>query len=340
MHIIIDKLLFINTYMKAFVTGGTGFVGSHLIDLLLANNFEVVTLKRPASNLRWLEGKNVQFIEGDLFSKEILAEAVKEVDYVFHVAGVVKSKNEEGFEKGNYIATKNLLETVYKVNRNIKKFVHISSQASCGPTPGPEPIDENYVPKPITAYGRTKLKAENEVLKYKDKFPVTIIKPPAVFGERDTEIFVYFKTYNMGLNSIIGFNNKLLSVVYVKDLVKGIYLAAMNEKANGNIFFICFDEQFSWDEIGKITGKLLNKRALKIRIPHSIVFTAGGIAQFFSLFSKNAATLNIEKCKDLTRKYWTCSNKKAKEILGFSTEYTLEEAFKNTIDWYKENKWL
>jgi nucleoside-diphosphate-sugar epimerase len=144
----------------------------------------------------------------------------------------------------------------------------------------------------------------------------------------------------MGLNSIIGYNNKLLSLVYVKDLVKGIYLASMNEKANGHIFFICLDEQFSWNQIGKITGKLLNKRALKIRIPHFIVYTAGGIAQFFSTFSKNAATLNIEKCKDLTRKYWTCSNKKAKELLGFSADYTLEEAFKNTIEWYKKNNWL
>ena len=84
----------------------------------------------------------------------------------------------------------------------------------------------------------------------------------------------------------------------------------------------------------------MNKKALKIRIPHFIVFTAGAIAQSLSIFSKNAATLNLEKCKDLTRKYWTCSNKKAKEILGFAADYTLEEAFRNTINWYKENKWL
>ena len=86
MHIIIDKLLIKIHIMKAFVTGGTGFVGSHLIDLLLENNFEVVTLKRPSSNLRWLEGKNLKFVEGNLYSKEILAEAVKDVDYVFHIA--------------------------------------------------------------------------------------------------------------------------------------------------------------------------------------------------------------------------------------------------------------
>lgn len=340
MHIIIDKLLINIHNMKAFVTGGTGFVGSHLIDLLLGKGFEVSTLKRPASNIRWLEGKNVKFIEGDLFSIRALEEAVEGVDYVFHIAGVVKSKTEEGFEKGNHIATKNLLESVFEHNKSIKKFIHISSQALCGPTPGPEPIDEDYIPKPITAYGRTKLKAENEVLKYRDKFPVTIIRPPAVFGERDSEIFVYFKSFKMGLNSVIGFDDKLLSLVYVKDLVKGIYLAATNEKANGNIFFICNDKQYSWNEIAETTGRLMNKKAFKIRIPHFIVFTAGAIAQFLSIFSKNAATLNLEKCKDLTRKYWTCSNKKAKEILGFTADYTLEEAFRNTINWYKENKWL
>lgn len=326
--------------MRAFITGGTGFVGSHLIDLLIEKGFDIVTLKRPSSNLRWLDGKKVKFIEGDLFSRNVIKEAVESTDYVFHIAGVVKSKTAEGFEKNNYIATKNLLEIVNEVNKNLKKFVYISSQAVCGPSPDAEPIDEEYTPRPITTYGKTKLKAENEVLKYSKNMPVTIIRPPAVFGERDSEIFVYFKTINMGLNTVIGFDEKLISLVYIKDLVKGIYLSAINNNADGNIFFICYDRPFSWKEIGDLTARLMNKRTLKIKIPHFIVYTAGAAAQFFSLFSKNAATLNLEKCKDITRKYWICSNKKAKELLGFSTDYTIEEAFRNTICWYKENKWL
>jgi nucleoside-diphosphate-sugar epimerase len=326
--------------MKAFVTGATGFVGSHLVDKLLEKGYEVYCLKRKTSSTKWLDGKNVKFVDGDLFSNDKLEEVIKNMDYVFHVAGVVKAKNREGFEKGNNLATKNLVDITYKVNPGIKKFVHISSLAVCGPTPGNVPIDETYEPKPITTYGITKLKAEHEVMKYKGKMNVTIIRPPAVFGPRDAEILVYFKTFSRGLNSIIGFGEKYLSLVYVEELVKGIILAAESDKANGETYFICMDKEYNWDQIGDVTSKVLNKKAFKLKLPHSFVFSVGYIAQFFASFTKNAATLNVEKCKDITRTRWVCSNQKAKEQLGFEHSLTLEEAFKKTADWYKENKWL
>ncbi|HCN38655.1 MAG TPA: NAD(P)-dependent oxidoreductase, partial [Bacteroidetes bacterium] len=179
---------------KAFITGATGFVGSHLADKLLEKGYEVYCLKRSSSSTKWLDGKNINYVNGDLFSNEILEKTIKEMDYVFHVAGVVKAKSKEGFEKGNNLATKNLIEITYKVNPGIKKFVHISSLAAAGPTPTDKPLTEKDKCEPITTYGVTKRQAELEVLKYADKMNVTIIRPPAVFGPRDTEILVYFKT--------------------------------------------------------------------------------------------------------------------------------------------------
>jgi dihydroflavonol-4-reductase len=326
--------------MKAFVTGATGFVGSHLVDRLLTEGFEVTCLKRKTSNTRWLDGKNVRLVEGKLFSNDILESVIKDVDYVFHVAGVVKAKNEEAYEKANVLATKNLIEITYKVNPGLKKFVLISSQAVCGPTPDEEPITEEYIPKPITAYGRTKRKAEKEVLKFRDKFPVVIIRPPAIYGPRDTEIFVYFKTFKKGLNSIIGFNDKYLSIIHIIDLVEGIFLAAVKETRSGDVFFIGSDREYSWDEISDAASFALNKKAFKIRIPHFVVYTVGFFAEIFSAFSKNAPTLNLEKCKDLTRERWVCSNRKAKEVLGFRETYTLIEGFKDTADWYTKEGWI
>ncbi|MFA5405600.1 MAG: NAD(P)-dependent oxidoreductase, partial [Ignavibacteria bacterium] len=141
--------------MKAFITGATGFVGSHLVDELLKKNYEVYCLIRKTSNLRWLKDKNVHFIEGNLFSNDALSSVIKNMDYIFHVAGVVKSKDKKGFEKGNYLATKNLLELTLKNNPNIKKFIHISSSAVCGPNPDDNPLSEAYEPKPRTTYGVT-----------------------------------------------------------------------------------------------------------------------------------------------------------------------------------------
>lgn len=326
--------------MKAFITGATGFIGSHLVDVLLEKKYDVYCLIRKTSNLRWLKGKDVHFVEGDLFSNDVLSEVIREMDYIYHVAGVVKSKTNEGFEKGNHLATKNLLELTLKNNPNIKKFVHVSSGAVCGPNPDDKPLTEDYEPKPRTTYGVTKKMAEDEVLKYKDKFPVAIVRPAAVFGPRDTEILVYFKTFSKGLNSVIGLQEKYLSLIYIDDLVNGIVLAAEKDIPSGSIYFICSDKEYNWNDIGNITSKLLGKKAIKVRVPHWIVYTVGAIAQFFAMFSKNAATLNLEKCFDITRKKWVFSNEKAKKELGFKEKYTLEESFGKTIDWYKEMKWI
>lgn len=326
--------------MKALVTGATGFVGSHLVDKLIEKNYEVYCLKRKTSSTKWLDRKNVKYVEGDLFSNEALESCIKDMDYVFHVAGVVKAKNKEGFYHGNSDSTKNLLEIAYKVNPGLKKFIFVSSLAACGPAKTDKPVDESTVPDPITTYGLSKLKAEEEVFKYRDKFPISIVRPPAVFGPRDTEILIYFKTFSKGLNSVIGFDAKYLSLVYVEDLADGIILAAENNIADGQKYFVCFDKAYNWDEIGSLTSKLLGKKALKIRLPHSVLYSVGYLAELFSTFSSKPATLNIEKCKDITQLRWVCSNEKAKQELGFKAKYSLEESFKKTIDWYKEMKWI
>jgi nucleoside-diphosphate-sugar epimerase len=329
-----------NLTLKAFITGATGFVGSHLADALLAKGYEVYCLKRKTSSTKWLDGKNIKYVDGDLFSNEALENTIKDMDYVYHVAGVVKSKDKAGFIKGNQLATKNLIEITYKVNPKIKKFVHVSSLAAVGPAIGCDVVTEESPYNPITTYGITKRDAELEVMKYKDKMNVTIVRPPAVFGPRDTEVFIYFQTFAKGLNSVIGLKEKFLTLVYVEDLVDGIVLAGEKEEANGQKYFVGFDEPYNWKQIGEITGKLLGKRALKIALPHFFVFTVGAIAQFFAGFSDKPATLNLEKCRDITQVRWVCSNEKIKNELGFKPKYTLEEAFKKTIDWYKEQGWI
>jgi len=326
--------------MKAFVTGATGFVGSHLVDLLLKNGFNVSCLKRKTSSVKWLEGKKVDFVDGDLYSNEALEKAIKDVDYVFHVAGVVKAKNLEGFERGNNLATKNLIEITAKVNPDIKKFVHVSSLAVCGPNPDNRPLTEDYIPRPMTSYARTKREAEKEVLKFRDKIPVVIVRPPAIYGPRDTEVFIYFKTFKSGLNSIIGFNDKYLSLIHVKDLVQGIYLAGVKETKSGEIFFITSDDAYNWDDVGRVTSRIMNKKAVKLRIPHFVVYTVGGIMEVMYKFSNSVPTLNIEKCFDITRDGWFASNQKAKDKLGFQPEFSLEEGFKDTYEWYKKEGWI
>ena len=324
----------------AVVTGANGFVGSHLVDYLIQKNFEVHCIVRKSSNLQWLEGKNLKIFDCGLFDKNGLREAFKEANYIFHVAGVVKAKDEAGYFKGNVEATKVLLEVAEELKNQIKKFVVVSSQTVSGPASKDKPVTEEMNPNPLTTYARSKLKQEQLALSFRDKFPVTVCRAPAIYGERDTEIFIYFQVFNRGLTTLIGFDKKELSLLHVADLAEGLYLAAVSEKSNGKIFFISSEKFYNWDEVGNITSQVLGKKAIRIRIPHFIVFIIAAFAQFFAMFSSKPATLNIEKAKDLVQSYWICDTSKAMRELGYRQKVSLEEGIRRTCNWYKKMKWI
>ncbi len=324
----------------SIVTGANGFVGSHLVDLLLSKNHEVHCILRESSNARWLENKPVKIFRTGLTDKEKLKEVVKGADYLFHVAGVVKAKTEEGYYKGNVLTTRNLLMALSETGANIKKVIIVSSQTACGPSKNGKPVTEEDECNPITRYGKSKLEEEKTARLFMDKLPVTIVRPPAVYGERDTEILQLFQTYNKGLMVLIGFKKKLVSLIHVKDLVEGIYLAAISEKSKGETYFISSDKYYSWEEVGAIIKDVLGKSSIKIRLPHFLVYSVAAIAELFYLFSNQAATFNIEKAKDFVQRYWICSPQKAMNQLGFVPKIQLREGIQRTVDWYKENNWL
>ncbi len=322
------------------VTGASGFVGSHLVDKLLTEGHHVKCILRKTSSQRWLENKPVEIIDAGLFDRDSLKKILKDADYLFHVAGVVKAKNEEDYFKGNVETTQNLLDILSEVNPKLKRVVIISSQTACGPSLESKPVTEETIEHPITTYGRSKYAQEQLAKKYMDKLPITIIRPPAVYGSRDTEIYLFFKTYKQGLMGLIGLDKKQVSIVHVDDLVNGIYLAATSQTAIGQIYFIGSEIYYNWEEIGEVCHKSFGKKAFTIKIPHIIVYTVAAVAQFFSLFSSKAATFNLEKARDFVQRAWTCDISKAVNDLGYRQNVSLEDGMKRTIDWYKEMKWL
>lgn len=324
----------------AVVTGANGFVGSHLVDLLLEKGFSVRCIVRESSNLRWLEGKNIQLFKCGLFDKAGLAVALSGANYIFHVAGVVKSKTKEGYFKGNVESTKNLLEIALNNKNTLKRFLIVSSQTVTGPAKDDKPVNEEDECRPLTTYGRSKLEQERMTLSYKDQIPITICRGPAIYGERDTEIFIYFQNFARGLSTTIGFDKKILSLIHVIDLVSGLYLAAISEKAIGEIYFISSERFYSWDEVNSVTAKVLSKKAIVIPVPHFIVYSIAAIAQFISMFSSKAATLNIEKAKDLVQHAWICDTSKAMRDFGFRQNISIEEGVRRTCEWYKKMKWI
>jgi nucleoside-diphosphate-sugar epimerase len=327
--------------MKALVTGATGFIGSHVADKLLSKGYEVRCIVRKSSNLRWLENKPIELGNASLDDKESLKSALKDIDIVFHVAGLTFAKNYDEFLKGNRDGTRNLLEAIDETQTKISRFLHVSSQTVAGPSDALEnPKTEDMPPKPLTSYGKSKKAAEDEVHKFKGKIPYTIVRAPAVFGPRDTAIFDIFKIAKYGLGTLIGFDKKYVSLIHSDDLTRGMIEAAESSNTIDETYFISSEEFYTWDKVIPEIGKAFGKNILKLKIPHAVVLGLAGVSEFFGKFSKKPPVFNYEKGIDFIQSYWTCSVDKAKKDFGYSQKMSLEDGIKDTVRWYQENKWL
>ncbi|NWF88273.1 MAG: NAD-dependent epimerase/dehydratase family protein [Ignavibacteriaceae bacterium] len=324
----------------AVVTGASGFVGSHLVDHLLEKKYEVRCIVRRSSDLRWLKGKNVKIFDCGLFDVDGMTTAFKDANYIFHVAGVVKSKKPEGYFKGNVDTTDALLKAALNSASTIKKIVIVSSLTAVGPSLDGAPVTEETECKPITTYGRSKLAQEKLAAAYMNKLPITILRLHAVYGERDTEIFKVFQTYKMGLMTLVGFDEKRLNLVHVADTVDGIYAAAVSDKTSGQTYFIASEIAYTWPQVGDAFAKAFGRKAINVRFPHFLVYVVATFAEFFSMFSSKPATFNLEKAKDFVQKDWICDVSKAKRDFNFRQTVGLIDGIKRTHDWYRKMKWL
>ncbi len=328
--------------MKVLVTGATGFIGSHLAERLQSEGNEVRILLRETSNRRWINHFEAEHIVGSLSDVDSLKRAVEGVDYVYHIAGVVASKDRAGFYRGNVDATRNILTAVEEVNPGVKRFLHSSSLAAVGPArSADEPVTEEFPYAPITTYGESKADAERVVEEFSGRIPTTIVRPPAVYGQRDVGIYTFFQVAARGIAPLIGFDRKLVSLVHVNDLVTGIIQAATSEVAVGETYFISSEEVYDWREVGDVTAKVLGRKKPRyLPIPHPIVNSVAGLSGFFGRFKKSPPILDREKGRDITQPFWICSVDKAMRDLGYSQQTSIDAGVEQTVRWYKEKGWL
>lgn len=322
------------------LTGGTGFIGSHTAKALIEAGYRVRCCIRKSSDLRWLEGLEIEFVQTDLLSAESIAEAMEGCVYVMHIAGVVKARRKEGYFRGNVEITRQLLEATLRFSTDLKKIVVISSLAASAPTVPGKPVDEDTPSAPVSQYGESKVAQEALCAEYMDRLPITIIRPPGVFGPRDTEILVFFKLMANGILSKIGFGRKTVSLIYVKDLVSGLLQAMERAESSGRTYFLANEEEYDWDQIGRITGKVMDRKYLSLPVPEFLVHVVAFFAEIGSRISGNPSTLNLEKAREITRPSWACSPARAMREIGFKQTYSLEAGFRETISWYIKHNWL
>ena len=327
------------TGKTVFVTGANGFVGSFLVERLLQEGAAVKCLVRNTGNLRWLKTLKVEYIFGDITDIKSLEGGLKDVDYVFHIAALKHSSKEEEYRKVNICGTENLLKTVKKEALNLKKFIFLSSMAAMGYSSREKTLCEQDECRPLTYYGKSKLMAEKTVLEFKNDFPVTILRPPAVYGPKDEDIYAMFRTVKMGIRPVFGLGKKHISMIYVFDLVEAMLLAALSLAAEGKVYIIAEDRSYSWKEIQDVLAATLKVKAFTVKIPETVLFTAGFLAELFSKATGSGLLLTRQKVKEMTGD-WVCDISLAKKDLFFKPAYSMEKGMIETVKWYKENKWL
>lgn len=324
--------------MKIFITGGTGFIGSQLIEHFLdERNADIYVLVRNRKNLKWLEGLDLHILEGDLSSIPLLP---SDLDFVFHVAGITKAIKPVYYYTVNQYGTASLLQALQSQEISLKRFVLLSSQAVSGPSFNGRPVKENAPPAPITPYGKSKLEAENEALKFKERFPLTILRAPTIFGPRDPVLLPYFKFIKKGIRPSFGRKQRLISLCYVKDLIKSFDLSIRKSLKSGEIFHVADPIPRSWDELGLAAGRALDVNLKTIKLPFCTLYPGYIMAEFLGKISNNPSILSREKYFEMKQPAWIVNTDAAREKLGFTTQLSFQEAVQETIDWYKIAGWL
>jgi nucleoside-diphosphate-sugar epimerase len=325
---------------RVLVTGGTGFVGSHLVERLLRNGYSVTCLVRDLQHLRWLEGMEVHLAQGDCTRPESLASALQGVSFVFHCAGLTKAKRARDYYTVNHLGTKNLLEACARYNPGIDKFILVSSQAAAGPSQDGRPVDDGSRPHPVSDYGRSKLLAEEEVSRYKDRLPVVILRPTTVYGPRDVDVFELFRWASRGLTLEITGGERYLNLCYVEDLAAALLLSAERKTESGGVYFVAENRSYSWSEFGGLLLSTGGVKARTIKLPYGAAYLIGLVSEIGSLFTKSPALANRQKVREAAQRYWLCDVSKIENDLCFRAEYPLQKGLELTWQWYRKNRWL
>lgn len=327
--------------MKVLVTGGSGFLGSHVAEQLIRDGHSVRALVRKSSNRKFLETlPGIEFAEGSVENRASVDAAMKGVDAVVHSAGLVKARSEAEFFECNTQGTVNLLEAAIAHAPNLKRFVHVSSLEACGPSLDGKPVPVTQE-KPVTAYGRSKLAAEKECIARKDKLPVVILRPAAIYGPRDVEILEAFRAVQRRQYPVIGDGAMFGCYVYGPDCARACIRAIEVDVPSGKIYCVDDGEPMTMAHaMGEVLPAAVGTSPLlRFGIPFPVLKLASIGVETYGRLRKKAVMLTREKVTMLSH-HWVCESGETRADLGWQPEVSFRDGARQTAKWYQDNGWL
>ena len=355
--------------MRILLTGGSGFLGSHIAEQLDQQGADVRALVRPTSDTRFLEGlEHVTLLSGALSDEDSLLAATEGVDGIIHAAGLVKARRPADFHRTNEQGTANLLDAAKQNAPGIERFVLVSSLTVMGPSEEGRPVPAGASPNPVTHYGRSKLAAEKVARAEAHSLPITIIRPPMIYGPRDREILPFFKSVQLrivlghvadgtpqvplsavdrgrvgqlGVLPLTGSPNSALSAIYAADCAAACIKALGANVPSGSTYFV---EDGCLETLGGLITHIenaLGRRAwLRVPVPRFLMYGAALGSEFYGRVMGRAVMLTRDKLNELLAPHWVCDSAGAQAALGWKPRISFAEGTRITGAWYRRAGWL
>jgi nucleoside-diphosphate-sugar epimerase len=333
----------------AFVTGGTGFIGRHLVDALLDRGVEVRCLVRSPGRAGHLRRDGVSLVTGSLADVPSWQDALVGCDAVFNVGGLVAACRRDDLFAINGRAAGTLADACAAIGTP-PTLVHVSSLAGAGPPPRSKPVRDEADPfAPVSAYGASKLLGDGELRRRAGRLPITSVQPGIVFGPHDAHVLTLYKMIDAArLHLPMGFRAVPVSVIHVADLVNLILAAAAQGErmappnghahASTGVYHACDDREHpSYGEFGRRIGRALGRWVFVLPVATPVAWPIVSIASACSNLAGRPSLVSPDKLREATARSWAASAAKARSHLGFTPAATIDERLRETGDWFRSN---
>ena len=321
------------------MTGGSGFIGAHLLAALAARGDRVRCLLRPGSDRAHLPAAVEPVVAADLTAAGALERLVRGSDAVVHLAGLTRSWSARELQRVNRDGSAALCAALARARPAVGQLIMVSSQAAVGPSCGRRPRREQDPPAPVTAYGRSKLAAER-VRQRHPRLPITVLRPPAVYGPGDRDIFAYFRLVRSGLRPELVPAGRL-SMVYVGNLVDALLLLLERPpRAGHRVYHVADRGVVTMGTVARWIAAAYGRPTLRLPVPLAALAVAGLPLAAAGRLLRRDLLLSRDKLREIAQPSWVFAASRIQHQLGYRPRVTTRDGIRRTAQWYLEHRWL